>query len=98
MVRRYVKQLYIKHKYGDVKYIMTEDSLNKQIIYKLSDDEVEIIIKEIKGGCLEISFPHWALIFNDGKTYHLNRDGQIPQPGLCYRSSSLDSLVGSFGR
>ena len=48
MVRRYFKQLYIKHKYGDVKYVMTEDSLNKQIIYKLSDDEVEIIIKEIK--------------------------------------------------
>lgn len=27
---------------------MTEDSLNKQIIYKLSDDKIEIIIKEIK--------------------------------------------------
>lgn len=27
---------------------MTEDSLNNQIIYKLSDDEAEIIIKEIK--------------------------------------------------
>ena len=27
---------------------MTEDSLNKQIIYKLFDDKIEIIIKEIK--------------------------------------------------
>mgnify|MGYP007029432592 FL=1 len=48
LARRYVEQLYIKKRYGDVKYVMTEDSLNKQIIYKLSDDEVEIIIKEIK--------------------------------------------------
>ena len=48
LARRYGEQLYIKKRYGDVKYVMTEDSLNKQIIYKLSDDEVEIIIKEIK--------------------------------------------------
>ena len=48
LARRYVEQLYIKKRYGDVKYVMTEDSLNQQIIYKLSDDEVEIIIKEIK--------------------------------------------------
>lgn len=48
LARRYVEQLYIKKRYGDVKYVMTEDSLNKQIIYKLSDDKIEIIIKEIK--------------------------------------------------
>lgn len=43
---------------------------------------------------ISISFPHWALVFIGGKTYHLNRDGQIPQLGLCCRFSSLGTLAG----
>ena len=46
LAKKYIEELYIKHKYGNVKYVVTEDSLNKQITYKLVNEETEIIIKE----------------------------------------------------
>ena len=46
LAKKYIEELYIKHKYGNVKYVVTEYSLNKKVIYKLTDNKIEIIIKE----------------------------------------------------
>ena len=46
LARKYIEKLYIKHTYGDAKYIVIDNSLNKQITYKLVNEEIEIIIKE----------------------------------------------------
>ena len=46
LAKKYIEKLYIKHTYGDAKYIVIDNSLNKQITYKLVNEEIEIIIKE----------------------------------------------------